>query len=1067
MERPGARPAGLEDRLRGLILSNNGNDNGSLPFSSPAKTSIDIPSGVARDSLLDSDVQPLPGPPEVAAAKQPKTGRKRLNQAQRRELSAQLSIPIDPRPLASSNQWGSPLSSAAHRYNAQPYQHSQRFQSGTLNQFDSNHHGSPPSHRYMNHRQNLPSNGPPGFEDQWRPQHGGNSDGMLRNRHQQYPRPQFEASSGHRGLHTGGHGRHPPLTQETLDSQAALLNGLCETIIKDAEISFEEIARNEEFRLRIEYICRKTIAQHELQYDPNFIPETVQLRCFGSLSSGFATKASDMDLGLLSPLSCPQPDDGSSPVPRLLEKAFLEAGLGARLLTRTRVPIIKLCEKPSEQLYKALCQARVKWERGEPEDHGASGDEAAEDEDEDTSPVVIESQESAAVASPAAEVALGNPELALVPGSGLYEDELAKLRQIGTTSLGNYFNSAKKLLRKFGKRDINSTNASELSDDDLQVVTDVAYAFVHGLADEELKTRLNSRYSVFAGTEAEHTHYRGLSGMMAQIEGELLAMAWDKRSLPEKDPRLESEATNKIKYWGVLQDQRSFGTDPLGFSKELKLMRSMLQNIPSLQIQTLKQLQSESALEYHQRTVKLCMELGVYDVTNQDNLRLPIAIRQYALGIWDHKIRDQVLTCIDSMGSSSLKAVARLHKSLQLAADFEKALSKGLYPNDIELIKTYIGILQRPLQRSNPPHHYYDFVVPLTPQDMATVQAVKSLSDPSAAVRKAPRDPFGNGLEFPKSGVGVQCDINFSAHLALQNTLLLRCYSYVDPRVRPMVLFVKHWAKARGINTPYRGTLSSYGYVLMVLHYLVNVAQPFVCPNLQQLARPPNPHMTPAEMEATQFCKGKDVRFWRDEEEIKGLASQNLLTQNRDSVGHLLRGFFEYYAHPGALSIGQGHGFEWGREVLSLRTPGGLLTKQEKGWTGAKTVIVRQPSTPASAPATLFEPSGQLATSPRSTGPLRQAASTETKEVRNRYLFAIEDPFETDHNVARTVTHNGIVGIRDEFRRAWRIIRGVSKATSPSENLLQHIETDRDNEVTSHLSELVDEIHGVGRKGIS
>ncbi|KAH9439109.1 hypothetical protein MCOR02_002682 [Pyricularia oryzae] len=687
MERPGARPAGLEDRLRGLILSNNGNDNGSLPFSSPAKTSIDIPSGVARDSLLDSDVQPLPGPPEVAAAKQPKTGRKRLNQAQRRELSAQLSIPIDPRPLASSNQWGSPLSSAAHRYNAQPYQHSQRFQSGTLNQFDSNHHGSPPSHRYMNHRQNLPSNGPPGFEDQWRPQHGGNSDGMLRNRHQQYPRPQFEASSGHRGLHTGGHGRHPPLTQETLDSQAALLNGLCETIIKDAEISFEEIARNEEFRLRIEYICRKTIAQHELQYDPNFIPETVQLRCFGSLSSGFATKASDMDLGLLSPLSCPQPDDGSSPVPRLLEKAFLEAGLGARLLTRTRVPIIKLCEKPSEQLYKALCQARVKWERGEPEDHGASGDEAAEDEDEDTSPVVIESQESAAVASPAAEVALGNPELALVPGSGLYEDELAKLRQIGTTSLGNYFNSAKKLLRKFGKRDINSTNASELSDDDLQVVTDVAYAFVHGLADEELKTRLNSRYSVFAGTEAEHTHYRGLSGMMAQIEGELLAMAWDKRSLPEKDPRLESEATNKIKYWGVLQDQRSFGTDPLGFSKELKLMRSMLQNIPSLQIQTLKQLQSESALEYHQRTVKLCMELGVYDVTNQDNLRLPIAIRQYALGIWDHKIRDQVLTCIDSMGSSSLKAVARLHKSLQLAADFEKALSKGLYPNDIELIK--------------------------------------------------------------------------------------------------------------------------------------------------------------------------------------------------------------------------------------------------------------------------------------------------------------------------------------------------------------------------------------------
>ena len=65
--------------------------------------------------------------------------------------------------------------------------------------------------------------------------------------------------------------------------------------------------------------------------------------------------------------------------------------------------------------------------------------------------------------------------------------------------------------------------------------------------------------------------------------------------------------------------------------------------------------------------------------------------------------------------------------------------------------------------------------------------------------------------------------------------------------------------------------------------------------------------------------------------------------------------------------------------------------KQEKGWTSAKTTI---------------------------------AAG---KEVRHRYLFSIEDPFELDHNVARTVTHNGIVAIRDEFRRAWRILSAVGR----------------------------------------
>ncbi|KAL8746689.1 MAG: hypothetical protein Q9184_007713, partial [Pyrenodesmia sp. 2 TL-2023] len=44
------------------------------------------------------------------------------------------------------------------------------------------------------------------------------------------------------------------------------------------------------------------------------------------------------------------------------------------------------------------------------------------------------------------------------------------------------------------------------------------------------------------------------------------------------------------------------------------------------------------------------------------------------------------------------------------------------------------------------------------------------------------------------------------------------------------------------------------------------------------------------------------------------------------------------------------------------------------------------------------------------------------QEVRQRYLFAIEDPFEINHNIARTVVHNGIVAIRDEFRRANRLI---------------------------------------------
>lgn len=273
--------------------------------------------------------------------------------------------------------------------------------------------------------------------------------------------------------------------------------------------------------------------------------------------------------------------------------------------------------------------------------------------------------------------------------------------------------------------------------------------------------------------------------------------------------------------------------------------------------------------------------------------------------------------------------------------------------------------------------------------------------------RTRTRERKAGPLDFPKTGeVGIQCDINFENPLAIQNTTLLRCYSRCDTRVRPMVLFVKAWAKRRKINSAYSGTLSSYGWVLMVLHYLVNVANPQVCPNLQSAWRP---NTTKAE-DLQDILKqstvgGWTVRFWRNEEQIAEAALNNILTNNTESLGSLLRGFFEYYAsnsrpsHPGQKSSC----FYWATEVLSLRTPGGIRLKTEKGWTKAKTVV------------------------------------SNGKEVRQRYLFSIEDPFELEHNVARTVTHDGIVAVRDELRRAWRILGQIGRGQRPEAGLFDEL----------------------------
>lgn len=190
----------------------------------------------------------------------------------------------------------------------------------------------------------------------------------------------------------------------------------------------------------------------------------------------------------------------------------------------------------------------------------------------------------------------------------------------------------------------------------------------------------------------------------------------------------------------------------------------------------------------------------------------------------------------------------------------------------------------------------------------------------------------------------------------------------------------------------------------MVLHYLVNVARPPICLNLQTV------DMAARDTSADnmQIIEGYGVRFWRNESEIQQWARNGRITADRHStVGFLLRGFFQYFA----VSNG---GFSWGMDVLSLRTPGGILPKSEKGWIAAKTEVL--------------DPSVE---------------GQRGQEVRQRYLFAIEDPFETNHNIARTVVHNGIVAIRDEFRRANKLVHeaGNGKIT---EDLLAEADSKND-----------------------
>ncbi|KAF8949022.1 hypothetical protein BGZ47_000094 [Haplosporangium gracile] len=219
---------------------------------------------------------------------------------------------------------------------------------------------------------------------------------------------------------------------------------------------------------------------------------------------------------------------------------------------------------------------------------------------------------------------------------------------------------------------------------------------------------------------------------------------------------------------------------------------------------------------------------------------------------------------------------------------------------------------------------------------------------------------------------GIACDIGYQNDLAIWNTRLLRAYCRVDERVRDIVVIIKIWAKRRKINNPYTGSLSSYAYVLLVIHVLQRQG---VLPNLQTIV---------AGNGKVPFwdCQGFNRYFFEDIPSLSHYWRPTPESQ-RQSIGELLYEFFRYYASE----------FRYANHVVSIRS-GGLLTKEAKEWTKDHT----QPPPPP--------PQQQQQQQQQTLAPLSEASADDIEQaqaapatdskpvVKNRYLFCIEDPFD-------------------------------------------------------------------------
>ncbi|ETN40376.1 uncharacterized protein HMPREF1541_04653 [Cyphellophora europaea CBS 101466] len=151
----------------------------------------------------------------------------------------------------------------------------------------------------------------------------------------------------------------------------------------------------------------------------------------------------------------------------------------------------------------------------------------------------------------------------------------------------------------------------------------------------------------------------------------------------------------------------------------------------------------------------------------------------------------------------------------------------------------------------------------------------------------------------------VASDLNVNNPIALENTALIKSYVDIDERVRPLAMFIKHWAKRRILNdAALGGTLSSYTWICLTLNFL-QTRQPPLLPSLQR-----QHGLEP------RLLDGVNVTFDENVSKYSAFGSEN-----HSSLGELLYQFFRYYAYE----------FDFDENVVSVRQ-GGLISKSSKGW---------------------------------------------------------------------------------------------------------------------------------------
>ncbi|KAG2392491.1 hypothetical protein C9374_012743 [Naegleria lovaniensis] len=180
----------------------------------------------------------------------------------------------------------------------------------------------------------------------------------------------------------------------------------------------------------------------------------------------------------------------------------------------------------------------------------------------------------------------------------------------------------------------------------------------------------------------------------------------------------------------------------------------------------------------------------------------------------------------------------------------------------------------------------------------------------------------------------LDCDLCVANYLGIVNTRMISTYLMVDQtmlkyynacidihiknRVKMLIYIVKSWAKRRRISSASEGSLASYSYVLMTLHFLQAIE---VLPSLQQLAMSEtlSTNICVEDISRPHHVQTYDTKYFNNLEKLPFVwKSSDIEKVSKFTVGHLVFMFFEYYAKH----------FNFDDHVISIRRGNGSVLRK-------------------------------------------------------------------------------------------------------------------------------------------